>query len=75
MINYLYTYLSLYVMCILFYYWIQVDDKLFIHLPYLNLYVMCILFYYWIQVDDKLFIHLFKSVCNVYFILLLDTGG
>ena len=42
---------------------------------YLSLYVMCILFYYWIQVDDKLFIHLFKPVCNVYFILLLDTGG
>ena len=42
---------------------------------YLSLYVMCILFYYWMQVDDKLFIHLFKPVCNVYFILLLDAGG
>ena len=27
MINYLYTYLSLYVMCILFYYWMQVDER------------------------------------------------
>ena len=60
-------------MCILFYYWIQVDDKLFIHL--FEPVVMCILFYYWMQVDDKLFIHLFKPVCNVYFILLLDAGG
>ncbi len=60
-------------MCILFYYWMQVDDKLFIHLfkPVCNVYFILL----WIQVDDKLFIHLFKPVCNVYFILLLDTGG